>query len=296
MSLVNDSQRGVFTSRKEIVSLISGMFFSFVMGTMIDHFSHKGKIETAFIICGATIFALMLLHTLTMLFSLEIPQEVDTYEHKNPICEMFHTLRDKNVLKITVLFVIWHIATSSTTPFYGTYLIKELGFSLQFVSILSIIYSIVRASVSTFWGKYADTTSFASMVCVCLGIAGAGFTVNIFTVPANGRLFYLLYYILYAIAMGGINSALTNLVFDMVKPQMRSNALALTHSASGAVGFITTLVVSLLVDNIQTNNNSFFGMNLYAQQVTSAIAAVFTMISVLYVIIVIHPKKAAHKH
>ena len=32
MSLVDNSQRGIFTSRKEIVSLISGMLFSFGMG------------------------------------------------------------------------------------------------------------------------------------------------------------------------------------------------------------------------------------------------------------------------
>ena len=113
---------------------------------------------------------------------------------------------------------------------------------------------------------------------------------NIFTVPANGRIFYLLYYILYAIAMGGINSALTNLVFDMVKPQMRSNALALSQSMSGLVGFLTTLVVSVLVSHIQTNNNVFLGMELYAQQVTSAIATIFTLLSVLYVICVIRPK------
>ncbi|MBQ8640926.1 MAG: MFS transporter [Clostridia bacterium] len=290
MSLVDDSRRGIFTSQKEIVSLLSGMLFSFGMGTLIDHFQYRGKVETAFILCGLTIFVLMLLHTLTMIFSVEIPLEEDPVR-KNPIREMLGTLQDKNVVKVTVLFMIWHMATNSATPFYGTYLIKELGFSLQFVSILSIIYSLVRASVSTFWGKFADKNSFATMVSICLCIAGAGFFVNIFTVPSNGRIFYTLYYALYAIAMGGINSALTNLVFDMVKPQMRSNALALSQSASGLLGFLVTLAVSVLVSYIQENGNRFLGMNVYAQQVTSALAFVFTVISVLYVVFVIHPGK-----
>ena len=194
------------------------------------------------------------------------------------------------MVKVTVLFILWRIASDTAIPFYGTYLIKELGFSLQFVSVLGIIYSLVRAGISTFWGRYADKNSFAAMVSVCLFIAGAGFFVNIFTVPANGRIFYTIYYILYAIAMGGINSALTNLVFDMVKPQMRSNALALSQSASGVVGFLTTLTVSVLVSHIQNRGNRFLGMNLYAQQVTSAIAFVCTMLSVLYVICFISPK------
>ena len=129
------------------------------------------------------------------------------------------------------------------------------------------------------------------MVSICLCIAGAGFFVNVFTVPANGRIFYTLYYALYAVAMGGINSALTNLVFDMVEPQMRSNALALSQSVSGVIGFFTTLLMSGLVSHIQTNGNRFLGLDMYAQQVTSAAAFVFTMLSVLYVIIAIRPKK-----
>jgi len=290
MSLVDDKKRGIFTSYKEIVSLLSGMLFSFGMGTLIDHFQYRGEVETAFILCGITVFVLMLLHTLTMAFSVEIPVET-ALERKNPIREMLGTLQDKNVVKVTVLFMIWHMATSSATPFYGTYLIKELGFSLQFVSILSIIYSLVRASVSTFWGKFADKNSFATMVSICLCIAGAGFFVNIFTVPANGKLFYTLYYALYAIAMGGINSALTNLVFDMVGPEKRSNALALSQAVSGVLGFVTTLIVSGLVSHIQENGNRFFGMDLYAQQVTSALAFVFTAVSVIYVLFVLHPGK-----
>ncbi len=290
MSLVDDRERGIFTSRKEIVSLLSGMIFSFGMGTLIDYFQEKGEVRTAFLLCGITVFVLMILHTLTMAFSLEIPTNAPV-EKKNPVKDMFSALSDKNVVKVTILFVLWHMATSSATPFYGTYLIKELGFSLQFVSILSIVYSLVRASVSTFWGKFADKNSFASMVSICLAIAGLGFFVNIFTVPANGAVFYTIYYALYAIAMGGINSALINLVFDMVGPEMRSNALALSQSVSGVAGFFMTLLVSGLVGFIQKSGNTFLGLNLYAQQVTSAIAFVFTAIAVAYVVIFLKGKR-----
>ncbi|MBQ9995593.1 MAG: MFS transporter [Clostridia bacterium] len=296
MSLCEDKKRGVFTSQKEIVSLLSGMIFSFATGTMIDHYKAKGEIETAFLLCGVTVFVLILLHTFTMLFSVEIPVESgESGTRKNPLREMLGTLQDKTVVKVTVLFVIWHLATSSATPFYGTYLIKELGFSLQFVSILSIVYSLVRASVSTFWGKYADKNSFASMVRLCLLIAGIGFLVNVFTVPSNGAVFYTIYYALYAVAMGGINSALTNLVFDYVAPDTRSNALALSQAVSGVVGFVTTLIVSGLVTHIQNGGNTLFGIPVYAQQVVSAIAFVFTMAAVAYVTAVIIPVKGQKK-
>lgn len=291
MSLVEDGKRGIFTSHKEIVSLLSGMLFSFAAGSVIDRYKDAGRVDIAFVICGVAIFVLTVLHTVTMLLSVELPTDSVTAKQKNPVREMLGTLRDKSVVKITILFVLWHIASSSATPFYGTYLIKELGFSLKFVSVLTIIYSIVRAGVSTFWGKYADRKSFASMVRVCLIIAGAGFFVNIFTVPSNGKIFYTIYYIFYAVAMGGINSALTNLVFDYVAPETRSNALALSQSVSGVAGFLTTLAVSVPVTYIQKNGNTLFGINVYAQQAVSALAFVFVIAAVVYVTVAILPKK-----
>ena len=71
MSLIDDGQRGKFTSKKEIISLITGMAFSFTMSAILTHFNNKGKIESSFIIFAVTIFVLMVLHSLTMIFSCE---------------------------------------------------------------------------------------------------------------------------------------------------------------------------------------------------------------------------------
>ena len=69
MSLVDNEKRGVFTAKKEVVSLISGMIFSFLMGALVDHYEAIGKNETAFILCAVVMILLTVLHTLTMLFT-----------------------------------------------------------------------------------------------------------------------------------------------------------------------------------------------------------------------------------
>ena len=43
MGLVPNSERGLFTAKKEIVSLTSGMIISFLMGALIDFFEEKGE-------------------------------------------------------------------------------------------------------------------------------------------------------------------------------------------------------------------------------------------------------------
>ena len=87
---------------------------------------------------------------------------------------------------------------------------------------------------------------------------------------------------LYAIAMGGINSAGTNLIYDFVEPNKRVAALALQHTLAGFAGFFATIIVGFLVDYIQKSNNTFFGLNVYAQQVVSAIGAIVVLIALLY--------------
>ena len=134
MSLIDDNIRGCFTANNEIVSLICGMLFTLGMGTLVDYYKNAGNIKMAFILCAAVIFVLMLLHTLTMVFSVEKPTISDQNVKSNPLKRFATVLKNKNVRKINLLFIIWYSATYSTIPFYGTYMIKELGFSLKFVS------------------------------------------------------------------------------------------------------------------------------------------------------------------
>ena len=67
MSFVDDSHRGEFTANKEIVSLVGGIVFSYVMGAVSDRFTDAGHTELAFLVCGTTLFALTVLHLLSLL-------------------------------------------------------------------------------------------------------------------------------------------------------------------------------------------------------------------------------------
>ncbi len=282
MSLVDDEQRGRFTAKKEAVSLICGVAFNFAMGAIISYYKER-DIRVAFIICGVSIFVIMLLHTLSMIFTVE-KQDTPSQEPKREKLGLISALKDKSIFSVTIVFVLWQVSTSVATPFYGAYKNNTLALDpIYGISILSAIYAVARASFSFVWGRYADKFSFAKMLKICFAIAGAGFLVNAFCRPENGYVVYTIYYVLYAIAMGGINSALINLCYDYVEPQKRTDALAVSLAISGVCGFLATLAVSPLVSYIQNNNDTLFGIQIYAQQVLSIIAFLMTMLTMLYV-------------
>ena len=280
MSLVDDHRRGRFTANKEMVSLVGGMIFSFAMGAVIDNFEAAGNLNGAFIVCGLTLFFLMLLHSATLVFSKEKPVEkTEKISTKRLIGAL---ITDKDLLKVIMVSVLWNVVTYTATPFYGTYQVKELGFSMTFVSVLAAAYAVARTIFSFPLGKFADKHSFADMLNICFVIMLVAFGVNVFTVPQNGKVFYTVYYMLNAIGMAGINSATVNLIYDYVGKDKRTGALALKSTLAGFAGFFTTLAVSPLVSLIQTNGNRFLGLDVYAQQVVSALACILLIGLIIY--------------
>lgn len=280
MSLVDDEKRGDFTATKEIVSLIGGMTFTFIIGLVIDNFEEAGNLNGSFIFCGIAIFVLTLLHTSTLLFSKEKPV-LDN--KKTPLSQSVKGIfKNKNLWKIIVVMCLWEISLYGIISFFGTYQIKELGFSMTFVSILSIVYSIVRALASKPLGRFADRRSFRTMLTVCYLIHAVSFLFAVFTVPSNGKIFFTIYYALHAIAMGGANSATINLVYDYVGKEERMGAFALSKSVAGLVGFLSTLGFSRLVEYIQNNGNTFLGIPVYAQQVLSVIGIIVLTFAIVY--------------
>ena len=140
-------------------------------------------------------------------------------------------------------------------------------------------------------GRYADRWGFAKMLRICFAAQGVALMIHVFTVPSNGMLLSTLYCIFNAIAMAGINSAQINLIYDYVDLDQRMSALALSQAISGIVGFLMTLSVTPLVNWIQRNGNTIFGVHLYAQQLLSAIGVVGIIGILIYIVAVLKPSR-----
>ena len=289
MGLVDDRKRGIFTSIKEITSLLGGMTFTFVMGLAFDAMDAAGNTRGAFVLGGAVLFVLTILNAVSLMPVKQKPQE--TAESTGSIREL---MRNRNFRRVVIVFVLWYAATYASTPFFGSYQIKELGFSMTFISVLSMIHSILRASASPLLGKFADRHSFSKMVTVCFMFGAVSFFVNMFTVPENGSVMYTLYYCILAFAMAGTNSAMTNMIYEYVDERNRSSALAINWAVAGTAGFLVTCLMSPVVDLIQHNGNMLFGVTMYPAQFVSGVAFVITAVLIAYVYHAFIRAKKAH--
>lgn len=293
MSFVPGNSRGTFTATKEIVSLISGMIFTFIMGALVDYYHAAGEDNIGFFVCGITILTLSLVHLAVMLLIKDPndsvnPKNDNTKETKvNLWLSIKESFTDKIIGKLMLIDIIWNFGVGICIPFYGVYKINELGFSLKYVSILSVLYAVSRVAFSKPFGRYADKRSWSKLLIRCFLIALAAFFINIFTVPSNGRVMFTVYYCVYAVSMAGINSGVMNIIYDYVEKDKIHKAFGIKYAAGGVSSFIASLIGGKILSVIQNNGNKIFGITIYAQQVLTLAALMITIAVIVYMIKVI---------
>ena len=290
MTLIDNEKRASFTANKEMISLITGMVFSYGLGFVVDYFEAKGDTRSAFVVIGIGIIVLMVGHSIALLSSREKPREIEA-GGESSFGLILDVLKNKTLLKLVLISVLWNVANYMTTSFMGAYQNNELGFSMTFASAIIMVGALVRASFSRPMGMIASKSSFCNMLIVCFSVAALSFAINIFTTPQNGKVLYSLYYFIHVISLAGINSATINLIYDYAEPKERMQALAIQNTFAGLAGFLATLAVSPLVSYIQKNGNVFFGMKLYAQQVLSAMSFLVMLVLIAYMVLVIRKLK-----
>lgn len=281
MSLVPDKERGRFTANKEIVSLIGGMSFSFIMGSLVDYCEASGKEDIGFALCGITIFVLAILHFLTLIFIKE-PYEKEAPEHVSFGKAVMSVVKNKALLKVMLINVGYHLATGICVSFYGTYKITELGLSLKYIAFLAMLSSTSRVLVSRPFGRFADKYSWAKMMSICFLILAGAFFTNVFAIPGNGHVIIAIYSCLYAVSLAGINGGLMNIVFEYVPNNERSGALGISSAAGGIAGFLMAIVGSHILEAVQNNGNRVLSIPVYGQQLLSAIAFVIIVLLIVY--------------
>ena len=276
-SLVDEKKRGIFAASCEITSLVSGMIFTMLAGRLIDTFEEMGNQIGAFTVCSVVLLILTVSHALCILF---IREDKLLSSHNEPLgVRLKSAMTDRSTLLLLPLFVLWNAAQYLTIPFFGTYQINDLGFTMTAISLISAGYAIIRGLASAPLGMLGDKRSFISSMSVSLAAMALGLLIN----SIGGKTCHIIFYALYGVALAGMNSGIMNIIFDYVPREKRNGAVSILYTIGGLIGFCSTLIAKPLVDYVQSSGNSFlFIEHIYAQQILSVIGAALTLATLIY--------------
>lgn len=274
------------------------MIFSYLVSFVIDYFEEAGQLNVAFAISAVAIFLLTVWHTLTLWKTPEKELPVDTKVHnfKEAAKTVFS---NKRVLKVLVCASLYYIVNNAVIASYGTYITNKpenfgLGLSMTLVAVISIMVSVTRALVSRPMGKFADKYSFKNSSILCYSLLAVSLAVNVFATPKNGLVFYIIYSLIHAVSMAGINSTIINLLYEEVEPEQRMCAYAVQQSIAGGIGFVSAIFAGIFVDWVQTDPSGTL-LELYAQQWLSIFGVILSVAVVLFIIFCMKKKQLAEK-
>ena len=281
MSLVNPKTRGAYTAILQCVSLVGGMAFTLITGIIIDNFDKRNDLKGAFVVLTVMILVLALLQLITLLVSREKPQKIEKKD--SPLSEIKLLSKNKRYRRLLIVNVIWAMATSISLPFYGTYQINELGFSMTLISILSTALMVVQLIATAFFGRFSMMHSSLTLLRIGYPVSVASYLVMVFTVRSNGLWMFIIYKVLTMLGGAAISVGGT-ITYQITHYKERTTALALNTILTGTISFFVTLISTTLFNYIKIEKNSqLFGMTIYAQQLLSAITVIIGIILVVYI-------------
>ncbi|MBQ9940064.1 MAG: MFS transporter [Clostridia bacterium] len=280
-SFVEPKNRGVFSAGKETISLFCGMFFTAIMGYIIDKYESVNNLNGAFLFLSGSIFVLNICNFISL--SLIAKEKVEDKKAEEPYGKVIlKIIKNKKFRNVIFLTILYDTARYFTIGFLGVYKYKELMMSALLVQIINIVAGLGRMSVSKAFGRFSDKYSFAKGFELGLWLLAAGFVVNVFTTPSSWYLI-IIFTVLQTCSYAGTNANSFNITYSYIDSEYIVQAMAVKNSIGGLFGFGASILGGKILDAVQSNGNTVFGIHVYGQQVLSLISFVIVCVAILFV-------------
>jgi len=280
-SYVDPRKRGTYCSTMEIISLISGIVFTAIIGFIIDRYEAIGDLEGSFLFIAAAILILNILSFASFMM-IKKEDKARQLEENRPLKEvMKNTFGKKEFNYILIIAVLWQMAVYFTVGFMGTFKTKELGLSLLSIQIINMAGNLMRMALSRPLGKFSDKYSFSKGFRVGLYLLALAFLINIFTTNET-RFLIVLFTILYNCSFAGTNQNSSNVIFSYVDSAYIVQAMALKSCISGFCGFGASILAGIVLEWVQNNGNKVLGIPMYGQQFLSIISLGLTIAAIIF--------------
>ncbi len=289
-AFVEPTKRARYSANKEIISLISGMIFTFVIGWIIDKFESLDNLEGAFLFIAIGVLVLNICNFIC----LKMIKKEDESEHEGDSAPFKEVLRNtagnKNFRSIIVLTILFDTSRYFLIGFIGTLKTNDLAMTMILVQAINIFGNFTRALISKPIAKYSDKTSFAKGMKLGMLLQAAAFVCIMFTTKETWWLI-IGYTVFYNCATAGTNQNSFNITYSYVDSKYITQAMAVKNSIGGLCGFGAAFVAGKILADVQANGNIVLGFNLLGQQLLAGIGLIIVMAAILYTHFVIEKQK-----
>lgn len=301
---LNYEGKGSYFARRDIIMVITSVGISLLAGQIFDYFEGQGDPMKGFIFVGSILLFCTLLNFIALSMIKEpkvsylswnntemhgklVKKRVGSEERqpsketfKDIIKRVFKNVRFRKVILLTLL---WQSAFFLSTPYFGIYQISNLELTYTYITVIGVVGSILRVSITPFLGKLADKTSWAVVLKIALSVMALAFLVNGLTKPSNGKMMFAIFSALSGIGWAGIGPGMFSIQIEYAPLGDRTDFLGVNAAIMGICGFLSSLVGGAILSFVEANGNQLFGITIYGQQILSVITGVMLLILATYI-------------
>ncbi len=292
ISLVPQGMRGRYFGNREIFLIFISSVMNIVMGRVLDTFELQGRPYTGYIVMYGTALLAMLMNLFSYLKIKEPPLTAAKTEIS--FKSLFALpLQDKKFRKVIVLFFIWGVSLNFASPFFSVYMVSKLELSYTFITICGLLNALSYVVSVRIWGKAADKKTFtytAMLSLTLLGLTHAGWFFAAKGVAFEQPIVILLH-MTSGMAWGGINISLLNIPYEYTPDEGKTVYLGFNAALSGLVGFISSMIASWIVGEMQNFQGRFLGIGITQFQLIFAVSGVLTILAGVYIRLAILKRK-----
>lgn len=290
-SFFDPEKRGIFSARREMISLIAGIVFTLTVSRTFDSMEAAGNIKGSFAFVAILMLASALLSLVCMLLMCPTEKAAQTAQKKPLSDVMKNTVGNAAFRRILIFTMIFNSAGSFTLGFLGVYKTNDLLLSLFVIELINMAGNLCRFGVSSPLGKFSDKTSFAKGIELGTAMLAIAFFFCMFTTPRTWFLI-ILFTIIYNASLAGTNQNSFNIIYSYVNTEYITQAMAIQSCTKGICGFIAALIGGEILAAVQANENKVFGFSVYGQQLLACISFIGIVIALLY----LHFAIVRHEH
>jgi MFS family permease len=220
-----------------------------LMAYGFDHFEKSGHIIEGFVILASIGVIFGLADILMFLAVPEPPQQ--PLKETDWLPALTEPLRDRSFRPFLVFMGYWHFAIFTSAPFFGLFMIDNLGLSVWWVQMLGVAGALGVAVTSRYWGLLCDTYGYKPVLELCS--IGKAFTPLMFALaprwPAVSIPFLLLMMFLDGLLNSGVGLAMQGYMLRATPRKNRSMYIAATNFAAiGIMSAVAPVITGRLID------------------------------------------------
>lgn len=241
--LVSPKERGRYFARRNRIAGMFGLGAFLLGGFILRYFEKKEYVMIGF----AILFSLALILKIISFFQLKSIFSPQFRMHNGDKFSIFAFVkRYDNIGKFAVFYALFNFSIMIASPFFATYMLKDLNFNLLTFTIVSLSTTVFYLALTPLAGKFSDKYGNLKL----LYIAGFAFPITpIFWIFFKDPTFLIL---IPGFVSGLANAALTigatNYIYDGVSHEKRGIIIAYMSILNGIGIFFGSIMGGLMID------------------------------------------------